>query len=257
MGKLVSGTASLFLVDRIFRELKGRGKLGYFGKIEATSGIVRIIRNSLFCLRMARIKSADILPSHFISQQKGEEIILFLKRYEDEIRKEKKIDMPGLYEVALSRIDLWRKQKGISQDQEFYLSFQDQVLDYLERRFLGELAGEDLVLIPQDPLYGLVRPQRFWKISGSRSRSFAPASTPPTANIDRLPWLFGPKEAPAPFEDKSLQIFTAIGPTNECRKILQMIIAEKMQLDEVEIIHPSGAVYPSILPPSAGDSPRS
>jgi ATP-dependent helicase/nuclease subunit B len=245
--KLVSWTASLFLVDRIFRELKEGGKLGYFGKVEATSGIVRIIRNSVFSLRMAALKSAAISPAHFISQQKGEEIILFLKRYEDEIQKEKKIDMPGLYEIALSKIDLWRRQKGSSQDQEFYLSFQDQGLDHLERRFLEELAGKDLVLIPQDPVYGLVRPRRFWKISGSPSRSFAAPSTPPAANIDRLPWLFAPKEAPAPFPDKSLQIFTAIGPTNECRKILQMIIAEKIPLDEVEIIHPSGAVYPSIM----------
>jgi ATP-dependent helicase/nuclease subunit B len=165
--KLVSWTASLFLVDRIFRELKEGGKLGYFGKVEATSGIVRIIRNSLFSLRMAALKSADISPSHFISQQKGEEITLFLKRYEDEIRKEKKIDMPGLYEIALSKIDLWRKQRGTSHDQEFYLSFQDQALDHLERRFLEELAGENLVLIPHDPVFGLVRPRRFWEISGS------------------------------------------------------------------------------------------
>ena len=148
MGKLVSGTASLFLVDRIFRELKEGGKLGYFGNVEATSGIVRIIRNSLFSLRMAGLKSADILPSHFISQQKGEEIILFLKRYEDEIRIEKKIDMPGLYEIALSRIDLWRKRRETLQDQEFYLSFQDQAPDHLERRFLEKLAGENLVMIP-------------------------------------------------------------------------------------------------------------
>jgi hypothetical protein len=60
--KLVSGTASLFLVDRIFRELKEGGKLGYIGKVEATSGIVRIIRNSLFSLRIAWIiLSADSL----------------------------------------------------------------------------------------------------------------------------------------------------------------------------------------------------
>ena len=55
--KLISQANALFLVDRVFRRLKAAKKLKYFGQVEATTGIVRALRHSIFALRMAGWRS--------------------------------------------------------------------------------------------------------------------------------------------------------------------------------------------------------
>jgi hypothetical protein len=127
--KLISSRGSLFLVDRIFRKLKEE-KLDYFDKIEATTGIVRTLQNSIFALRMAGLKSTGLKPSEFIKGRKGDEIILLLRSYEEGLHKGKLIDLPGLYELALKRIGARRNEK------ELYLGFQDGPRGGVEREFL-------------------------------------------------------------------------------------------------------------------------
>jgi ATP-dependent helicase/nuclease subunit B len=242
--KFISSTGSLFLVDKIFRRVKDEAKLDYFDKIEATTGIVRALQNSLIALRMAGLKSTDLRSLEFIKEQKGKEVILLLQAYEDELDKGKLIDLAGLYELALKRIGARRKEK------ELYLAFQDRPLGGLEREFLQKIAGENLFLIPQDPVFGLVRPRRLWKAAPISTSPSIPPSTPtpsPATDVERLPWLFATKDAPPPLRDNTLDIFSAIGPTNECREILRRIISEKIPFDDVEIIHPSGPSYPSIM----------
>jgi ATP-dependent helicase/nuclease subunit B len=69
----------------------------------------------------------------------------------------------------------------------------------------------------------------------------------PKSDVERLPWLFAPKDAPPPFQDGTIKLFSAVGPANECREILRRIVTEKTPLDDVEIIHPPGPTYPSLL----------
>jgi len=86
------------------------------------------------------------------------------------------------------------------------------------------------------------------RTSAATSTPSPPPSFPsPASNSERLPWLFAVAGAPPPLSDNTLDIFSAIGPTNECREVLRRIIAEKIPLDEVEIIHPSGRAFPSIM----------
>ena len=237
--KLISQANALFLVDRVFRRLKAAKKLKYFGQVEATTGIVRALRHSIFALRMAGWRSRDLKPARFISNIKGEEIILILQEYEEELDKEKLTDLPGLYMLALK---LAKKAHGISapgQEKEFYLCLQERPLEYLEAEFLKKLAGAKLVLIPGEPVYGLRRPPRF-------DPAASPATAPKT-DVERLPWLFSPKDASPPFQDGTIKLFSAIGPANECREILRRIVTEKIPLDDVEIIHPPGPTYPSLM----------
>src|SRR5512143_2426015 len=49
--KVISGTDALSLVDQIFGRLKEAGELGYFGRVEATTGIIRALQSSIFTLR--------------------------------------------------------------------------------------------------------------------------------------------------------------------------------------------------------------
>ncbi len=47
----ISKAASLFMLDKIFRNLKEEGKLDYFRELEASSGVVKAIHRSLFSLK--------------------------------------------------------------------------------------------------------------------------------------------------------------------------------------------------------------
>jgi ATP-dependent helicase/nuclease subunit B len=241
--RLVAGTGSLFLVDKIFKKLRDGKKLDYFGGVEATTGLVRALQNSIFALRQAGLESADLEPSAFIDKRKGGEVILLLRSFEEELDAGGLIDLAGVYRLALKGIGAWRQEREAArrhrEEKEMYLAFQDRPLAALERRFLEGVAGDNLVLVPQDPVFGLVRPRRLWE-----------ANTAPTPGTGLLPWLFAAKDAPRtprPDCDQTIDIFPAIGPTNECREILRRILADKISFDEVEIIHPPETTYPSIM----------
>ncbi len=245
----ISKAASLFMLDKIFRALKEGGKLDYFRELEASSGVVKAIHRSLFVLRMAGLGSKDLSTESFIKKNKGEEVLLFLKEYEEQLERRKLIDLPGLYSLAIE------KAKNIHHDEKkTYLCLQDVTLSRIELEFLKKIAGENLVLVPQDPVYGLKKPRRFLKIKeeiaalSPKVRNDKGGPKPePSSDLERAPWLFSPKDAPPPFKDKTLELFSAIGPTNECREILRRIISENLPLDNVEIIHPPGDTYPSLF----------
>lgn len=242
--KLLSQANALFLVDRVFRRLSDGKKLKYFGQVEATTGIVRALRHSLFAIRIAGLKRSDLKPSLFISNNKGEEIALILQGFEEEIVKEKRLDLPGLYMIAIEEAKKWQQKNPQEGEKEFYLYLEDRPLEFLEQEFLRELAGDDLVLVPHDPVFGLQRPRRF--------EAFAPLEAKPPVperktDAERLLWLFSPGDAPPPLRDGTIELFSAIGPTNECREILRRVVTEKIPLDDVEIIHPAGSTYPSLL----------
>jgi len=255
--KLISQANTLFLVDRVFRRLKAAKKLKYFGEVEATTGIVRALRHSLLSLRMAGWRSGDLKPGQFISTvegepKKGEEVILILREYEDELEKEKLIDQPGLLELALKEVRKALRKSPVSaaRESEFYLYIQDRPLDFLEAELLKTLAGDRLVPVPPEPVTGLRRPPRFNTpaLPAQASPSSSPAGDPaPKSDAERLPWLFSPKDAPPPLADGTIELFSAIGPANEGREIVRRILTGKIPLDDVEIIHPPGPAYPSVM----------
>jgi ATP-dependent helicase/nuclease subunit B len=154
--------------------------------------------------------------------------------------------------------------KGIAESEygTQYLSFQDQTISGIEKRFIEKLAGDRLILVPQGPVFGLERPRRYWDIDGRYSDRSGNGSykskidsddsereeqEKPRTHLERLAWLFTPEEAPAPFHDDSVDIFQAVGTTNECREVLRRIFCANIPLDQVEIIHPPGNTYPSIF----------
>jgi hypothetical protein len=237
--KLISQTNALFLVDRVFQRLRASDKLRYFGRVEATAGIVRALLHSIFALRMAGWTSRELKPAPFISRSKGEEIALILGEYEKDLDKEGFVDLPGLYLFALQEARKPTPKSRSAEEKRFYLGLLDRPLEYLEAEFLKTLAGEDLIAVPAEPVFGLRPPAGF----------AAPLSSAPTpqTNAERLPWLFSPQEAPPALGDDTIRLFSAVGPSNECREILRRIVTEKTRLDEVEIIPPPGPAYPALF----------
>jgi ATP-dependent helicase/nuclease subunit B len=69
--KQITGAASLFLVEKIFRGLQGEGKLQYFGDLEISSGVVRAFRRSIAALRLAGLENKSLDAGKFINADQG------------------------------------------------------------------------------------------------------------------------------------------------------------------------------------------
>lgn len=234
----ISQSSAIIVLNKVFSELLDEGRLDYFGGLKPSPGIIRALHNSLYALRMDGKKSGDFAVENFISKKKGQEIRLILKNYEEELERNKFIDLPGIYFIALENADNYA-----SNQEKFFLILQNSSLSKLERELLKKIAGERLVLVPQDPVMGIERPRHY--ISND-SEGLAVKEAPGT-DLERGRWLFAPYKAPPPFKDETLELTMAIGPSNECREILRRITSEKIPLDDVEVVYPPGITYPSIF----------
>ncbi len=261
----ISGAASLFLIERIFRGLKQQGRLEYFDPLDASTGVVRSVLRSVRTLRMAGVTSDEMKPEHFVDDRKGREVALFLREYEGELEKNKAVDLAGLYELDMGLLEAGR-EAGAAGDERVYLCFQGQALARVERTFLEKLTGERLMILPRGEVCGLERPRAYWKIASHSSsvrddkeeqedkekeyddmEGKGSSSWIPKTDLQRMPWLFAPEQAGPPFQDETIALFSATGPTNECREVLRRVIQAKCPLDEVEVICPPGSAYPVIF----------
>ena len=244
----ITGAASLFLGERIFRELKNEGRLDYFDALEAGAGVVRAILRSLRALRMAGVTSDGLQPEHFVSDTKGREVALFLKRYEEELERAKAVDLAGLYGIAAGLLERERDREA-GEEESVYLCLREESLTPLEREFLERLAGAALVPVPRGEVFGLERPRAYWPEKGDRPlfQEIKGACPLYSSDLKRMPWLFEPEKAPAPFRDGTVSLFSATGPTNECREVLRRVVQAKYPMDEVEVICPPGSAYSVIF----------
>jgi len=235
----ISGTASRVLIHHIFRELKENDELDYFGELEAQSGIINALFHSIQDLRLAGIKSDALNPDIFIERKKGLEIKKIFQRYEKKLEDGKFFDIAQLYGEASDIAS-----NSSPKTERIYLCLENQIFSKVEKNFLHSLTGKKLLLVPQGHVLGVDRPRRLTKTAKKDPKKGLPK---PSTDLARAPWLFFLKEAPKPLKDKTLGMFQALGPTNECREVLRRVIREKIPFDQVEIIHPPGSSYPSIF----------
>jgi len=249
----ISESSAVILLNKVFGALLDDGRLGYFGELKPSPGIIRALHESLYALRMDGIRSDDLAPESFINEKKGLEIRFILKSYEEELEKNKFIDLPGLYFMALENAE-----ESPSDQEKYFLILQNSSLNKLETEFLTKVAGGNLILVPQDAVIGIERPRYYIEIASQSSvtrndssdrndRGTCNDEIVPKSDIERAPWLFAPYKAPPPIKDGTLELTRAIGPSNECREILRRITSEKIPLDDVEIVYPPGITYPSIF----------
>lgn len=239
----ISGAASLFLVEKIFRQQKSEGKLKYFDALEPSTGVVKSVLRSIQALRMAGLSAQSLTPDSFVNEQKGREVIQFLRGYELELKQQNSLDTAGLFQLAAQlQRDLPPLSRSKNQER-FFLCLQTEVFRRVEEDFLAELVGKDLVLVPRSKVLGLERPQNYYRKSFDIEYECPESAT----DLQRMPWLFAPDDAPPAFKDGTISLFNTIGTTSECREVFRRIIQSKNPLDEVEVIHPPGACYPALF----------
>ncbi len=237
---------AMILLTKVFSALLDEGKLDYFGELKPSPGIIRALHGSLFALRMAGITTDGLSADDFINDKKGNEIRLLLKTYEEELKKKRYIDLPGLYALALT--NALTPNGASTGGQKNFLILQNSSLSHLENELLTRIAGENLILVPQDPVMGIIRPLHFLEIGEDESSGPESQIKPtPKSDLERSPWLFAPYKASPPFKDGTLELTRAIDPSNECKEILRRVVNEKIPLDDVEVVYPQEITYPSIF----------
>jgi ATP-dependent helicase/nuclease subunit B len=230
-GKPMTSSAELALTDRLFRDLHAGGKLEYFGRAGVSLGLSNALYRAIRDLRLAGLTSADVRPERFLVERKGRELALLVGRYERALEEDGLLDSAAFLAAAV------RAAERTSFAPALTLCPMDARLSRLERDLVRAAAGNRLVLIPGDPVFGLERPRHSW-----------PASPPgEAAEAKRLSWLFAPREALDPGEDNRIEIFRALGPANECREVLRRLYSESVPFDHVEVLVPPGGGHATIF----------
>ncbi len=239
----VSSATLLFLVEKIFRQQKTAGKLKYFVDLEASTGVVKAVLRSIQSLRMAGLSAHALHPDAFVNAQKGKEVIQFLHAYEKELIQQNFLDLAGLFLLAAQLLQDLPPFSHANRQERLFLCLQTETFRCVEQDFLRELTGEGLILIPRSRVFGLELPQGFPRNSSPINFE----SPKPETDLQRMPWLFAPDDAPPAYKDGTIGLFNTIGTTSECREVFRRIVQAKNPLDEVEVIHPPGTCYPALF----------
>ncbi len=179
----ISESSAIILLNKVFSTLLDEGKLDYFGELKPSPGIIRALHNTLYALRMDGIRSGDLEPESFINEKKGQEIRLILRSYEEELENNKLMDLPELYFMTLEGAD----DKPANQE-KYFLILQNSSLSKLEREFLTKIAGENLVLVPQEAVMGIERPRHYVEIA-SPPAAARNDKEEPRSDLERAAWL--------------------------------------------------------------------
>lgn len=234
--EVLSDTEILTIADDIFNSLTDSGKLKYFKKHPINKGMVETLTETLKELRLRGITSGALKQNSFLNESKGKDIRTVLSEYEDILKEKCLLDDAGLIMMALKhggKINNATERKFIVCSHHF--------LRGIEREFLEKLAGDNLITAKEDSVFGLKSP------ADTCGDGKADAKPECISNVDRLKWLFDSGNAPLPFKDGTIEIFSAIGCRNEVYEVMRRILAGNLKIDEVEIVCTELAGYRDII----------
>jgi len=230
-GRPMTSSAELALTDRVTRELHAEGELGYFGRAGVSAGLTRALHRAIRDFRLAGLTGASVRPEKFLVERKGREFGLLLGRYERALEEGGLLDPAAFLAAAIEAARLAKFPAA------WILCPRDGRLSRLERHFLLAAAGDRLVLVPGDPVFGLERPRRAWPAPGAVGASGA----------GRLSWLFAPGDVSAEAGEERVEIFRGLGTANECREVLRRLYSESVPFDQAEVLAPPGSAHATIF----------
>lgn len=230
--QFVSIVGIQMLVDGIFRSLTDSGKLQYFKKHHVNKGMLEALTRTIRELRLSGLSTENLKPGYSINALKENDIRLILSEYERILLDKCLTDSEALVALALECT-----KKGIERKNRTFLILSRHYMHGIERQFLEKLCGDNLIVIKEDPVFGLSLPADVWE-TGKKEEM--PESK---TDIERLKWLFGSRKASAPFGDGTIEIFSAVGHRNEAREIIHRIVAGNTPVDSVEIIYTDSETY--------------
>jgi len=238
--RLIDSRERLMIVEEIFRRDKELNRPGsYFAGADEIPGILKCLGGSIHELRMEGFEPEDLDPSCFIVPGKGEALRRLLSGYEKFLTENGLIDRAGLIDAARRVL----KEGKVTSSPRIVMVLSDLPLSGIEKDLVRLAGGDDLIVIGHEPVRGLRCPKRF---SGAPGTGIS-KPRPVRSDIELLPFLFEPEEAPPPVKDNSVSLFHALGESNEVREVLRRVLASGTPLDDVEIVLTKSEPYAHLL----------
>jgi len=189
---LLPGNLSFAVVEEVFHKLEEQGALQYFTREGNFSGIVRAVASSIFELRNAGVAGDSLPEASFVSVKKWQDMVVLLAAYERYLDDYNLIDTPGLFSLA---IELLSHQRPDPDNDVLYLLPSFLRLYPLEMQAVESIAGQNLIRLEADPVYGLIRPGAV-EPGTDAGQEFSPST-----DVNRLPWLYKVDMSPPPVGD--------------------------------------------------------
>lgn len=230
--EILSGMGILAIMDDIFTRLADTGQLRYFEKHAVNKGIIEALVGTVATLRMHEISSGTVKMDAFITEGKAADIKLILSEYEKILTERNLIDKAGLIALALKCL---KKKKPVSKKK--FIVFSRCYMTGLEREFILQVAGDDLIVVEEGPVVGLKSPKGLWQKKTPEEQLEC------KTDIERLKWLFKSSKAPKPFHDETIEMFSAVGYRNEVREVFRRIATRKIPVDDVEVLYTDSMIY--------------
>ena len=233
--ELLSTSMNQIIVDSIFNSLFDSHKLSYFEKHPVNKGMVEALTRTISDLRLHGISSQKLSKDGFVSLTKAKDIMLLLGEYEKALSENKFVDAAGLFSLTLEQGS--QRQDG---ERKFIIP-KRYYMSGVERKFIEKIAGKNLIIVSEDPIFGLPTPSDAWSVKEQT------LDLKIDSNSQRLKWVFDLENAPPVLKDSSIEIFSALGERNEIREVLRRILKNKSKIDEVELVYTDSEKYLDLI----------
>ena len=226
--RLIDSHEHFVIVEEVLREASLDQMGSYFEGAKDIPGIVRCLAETINELRMAGIRTENINPDTFLVPKKGREIMALLDSYEAFFTGTGRTDRAGLITRAIHKL----QERQTFGPERLFMVLSDFTLTPIEKTLIQMAGGRNLWVIQHSKPLGLSVPRGFFDIGGQEMET----AIEPKADIQLLPWLNEPGNAPPPFGDGSVTLFHALGESNEVREVFRKILAQGLSSDDVEIL---------------------
>ena len=192
----------------------------YFHSITPNLTFFQKLISSVESIYLAGIESDRIQIEFFETNEKGNDFIRLIERYEDYLSERGWMDRAGIFRCA----SMVYKKKKHALSQEILLIIPDDLeLSAVESQFLDTVKEERLIPLSIPSVLDFTHE--------------------PQNDFDLLRWSINPTDAPEPFCDGSVKLFSSIGVTNEIREVFRRCMKEEIPLDAVEVLYTDADCY--------------
>lgn len=215
----------LLVGEVMTRALSGQGYLPR-GKLDPD--LVKAVRKTISDLRTAGLRAKDLDPRAFSPPEKGQDLAALLSGLEEQLERRKLMDYADVLREA--RCALRGGESPLPSGLRLALprDMESRLLK-LERELWEALPGPSKEALETDD-------------------TGQPEEVEGRGDAALLAWLSMPYQAPRPTGDGSVDMFRAVGETNEVRQALRRCLKEGIPADRVEILHTDYRTYvPRIL----------
>lgn len=210
------------LLQQLWRRYREE-KTPYLGSLSPSLSLFLKLNSTIESLRLADLDSHAIKVGYFESRSKGEDILRLMEEYRAKLRAGNLLDWADVLREALRIVE--KESQAIPPNVLFIIPC-DLELAVLEKEFVRRLTEKRRIdLSVRAP-------------SASSKSDFVPHT-----DLDLLRWIESPSDAPPPFRDGSVSIFSAMGEWNEIREIFRRCFFERIPLDAVELLYTDAETY--------------